>query len=158
LLVVERRRNWQNGGSRQRRLLRSGRASIVAPVLRNVRTYELTCDTPTTCVTTPPSAVGSTKRITTTDPGRLLLTGNFADSGHFDPPALRGISKTAPYFHNNSAVTLEEVVIHYEEFYKRIKVLNPGVPLPILTTDGVNQDRPNEPSERAALVAYLLKL
>ena len=28
-------------------------------------------------------------------------------------PGLRGIRKTAPYFHNNSAATLEEVVDHY---------------------------------------------
>ena len=30
-----------------------------------------------------------------------------------DIPALRGISNTAPYFHNNSATTLEDVVDHY---------------------------------------------
>ena len=38
-------------------------------------------------------------------------------------PGLRGISKTAPYFHNNSAATLEEVVDHYIEFFKRVIVL-----------------------------------
>ncbi len=36
-------------------------------------------------------------------------------------PGLRGISKTAPYFHNNSAATLEEMVDHYIEFFKRVE-------------------------------------
>ena len=43
-------------------------------------------------------------------------------------PALRGIRKTAPYFHNNSAATLEEVVDHYTEFFKRVRAnAPPGV-------------------------------
>ena len=77
-----------------------------------------------------------------------------------DVPGLRGISKTAPYFHNNSAATLEEVVDHYIEFFKRVRVNVPGNPIPpILTTDGVNVDRPlTSPEERAALLAYLRKL
>ena len=33
---------------------------------------------------------------------------------------MRGLRKTAPYFHNNSANTLEEVVDHYIEFFKLI--------------------------------------
>ena len=70
------------------------------------------------------------------------------------------ISKTAPYFHNNSAATLEDVVDHYIEFFKRVRVNVPGNPIPpILTTDGVNVDRPlTSPEERAALLAYLRKL
>ena len=43
------------------------------------------------------------------------------DWDKFDMPGLRGISKTAPYFHNNSAATLEEVVDHYIEFFKRVE-------------------------------------
>jgi cytochrome c peroxidase len=110
---------------------------------KNARTYEIT--------------TGATKqRITTSDPGRLLLSGVAADAGVLDVPPLRGIGKTAPYFANNSAATLEDVVIHYEEFFKRVKVNNALAP--ILTTDGINQDRPNVPAERAALVAYLQKL
>jgi cytochrome c peroxidase len=113
---------------------------------KNVRTYEITTTTPT----------GTTKsRVTTSDPGRLLLSGNAADAGLFDIPPLRGLAHTAPYFHNNSAATIEDVVIHYEEFFKRVTAVNPLAP--ILTTDGVHQDRPNVPAERAALVAYLSK-
>jgi cytochrome c peroxidase len=74
-------------------------------------------------------------------------------------PGLRGIRKTAPYFHNNSAATLEEVVDHYTEFFKRVRVnAAPGVVPPVLSTDGVNFDRPPTPEEREALLAYLRKL
>jgi len=36
-----------------------------------------------------------------------------------------GISKTAPYFHNNSAATLEEVLDHYDAFFRPRGRLNP---------------------------------
>ena len=81
------------------------------------------------------------------------------DWNHFDITGLRGIRNTAPYFHNNSAATLEEVVDHYIEFFKRVQVLAPpGVVPPITTTDGVHFDRRPLPEEREALVAYLRKL
>ena len=74
-------------------------------------------------------------------------------------PALRGISKTAPYFHNNSAATLEDVVDHYIEFFKRVQLNSaPGVVPPAASTDGVHFDRHPTLEERAALVAYLRKL
>lgn len=49
---------------------------------------------------------------------------------------------------------------HYIEFFKRTRVNVPGSPIPpILTTDGVNVDRPfTSAEERAALLAYLRKL
>ena len=59
---------------------------------------------------------------------------------------LRGISKTAPYFHNNSAATLEDVVLHYEEFYKHESAVAPDQAPPVLSTDGVHRDRPNVPA------------
>jgi hypothetical protein len=31
---------------------------------------------------------------------------------------LRGVSKTAPYFHDNSAATLEQVIGHYQALFK----------------------------------------
>jgi cytochrome c peroxidase len=121
---------------------------------RNARTYEITLPT------------GVTIRRTTSDPGRALLTG-FASLGppaaddwnKLDMPGLRGIRNTAPYFHNNSAETLEDVVDHYIEFFKRVRVVAPpGVVPPVMTTDGVNFDRPLILEERAALLAYLRKL
>lgn len=135
---------------------------------RHVRTYEISF------------ADGFTMRRESSDPGRALLSGYVAsapptDSGacahppcgqpfeddwqKLETPPLLGIARTAPYFHNNSAATLEDVVIHYEEFYKRANALNTGPELPlILTTDGVHRDRPNVESERPALVAYLQAL
>ena len=101
------------------------------------------------------------------DPGRALLTGYvggappFDDWNKLDVPGLRGIRNTAPYFHNNSADTLEEVVDHYIELFKFIKVTAPPFPAPappVASTDGVKFDRQPAPEERAALLAYLRKL
>jgi cytochrome c peroxidase len=125
-----------------------------ARLARNARTYEITL------------ANGTAIRRTTSDPGRALLTGFAAlgppaadDWNKLDTPGLRGIGKTAPYFHNNSADTLEAVVDHYIEFFKRVRVVAPpGVVLPVLSTDGVNFDRALQPGERTALLAYLRKL
>jgi cytochrome c peroxidase len=121
---------------------------------RNARTYEITL------------ADGSKVRRTSSDPGRALLTGfvggppPFDDWNKLDVPGLRGIRNTAPYFHNNSADTLEEVVDHYIEFFKRVRAITaPGAPAPpVASTDGVNFDRQPLPEERAALLAYLRKL
>ncbi len=121
---------------------------------RNARTYQITL------------ADGSTIRRTSSDPGRALLTGvvipatpPIDDWGKFDIPGLRGIRKTAPYFHNNSADTLEAVVDHYVEFFKRVQaVAPPGTVPPIATTDGLSFDRALKPEDRAPLLAYLKKL
>jgi cytochrome c peroxidase len=78
---------------------------------------------------------GST--LTTPDPGRALISGNNPafNPNPFDPTApannavfltnvnafkiasLRGVKNTAPYFHDNSAKTLEAVAAHYAEFF-----------------------------------------
>jgi len=50
----------------------------------------------------------------TTDPGRALITGKFADVGKFKGPVLRGLAARAPYFHNGSAQTLEDAVDFYD--------------------------------------------
>jgi cytochrome c peroxidase len=50
-----------------------------------------------------------------TDPGRAAITGNPYDFEAFDIPNLRGISKTAPYWHNNISATLEAVVELYSD-------------------------------------------
>lgn len=47
------------------------------------------------------------------DEGRLRLTGNESDRALFKVPSLRNIELTAPYMHNGSIKTLEEVVEHY---------------------------------------------
>jgi cytochrome c peroxidase len=132
--------------------------------LRNARTYEIELSVPTL---TPGGLLpaGARVRRTTDDPGRALLTGFVGGPGpeddweKFDVPGLRGVSATAPYFHNNSAATLEEVVDHYVQFFKRVlTIAPPGVVSPVVSTDGVHVDRPPRPEERAALLAYLRTL
>jgi hypothetical protein len=51
--------------------------------------------------------------VQTTDPGRALITGKWADIGKFKGPILRGLAARAPYFHNGSAATLDDVVDFY---------------------------------------------
>jgi hypothetical protein len=123
-------------------------------LVRNAHTYEITL------------ANGTKVRRTSSDPGRALLTGFVGgpppqdDWNKLDVSALRGISRTAPYFHNNSAATLEDVVFHYVAFFKRIPTgLPPGAPPPpVASTDGVHYNRIPTPEEIPALVAYLKKL
>jgi hypothetical protein len=50
-----------------------------------------------------------------TDPGRALISGRFADIGKFKGPILRGLAARAPYFHNGSAADLAAVVDFYNE-------------------------------------------
>jgi cytochrome c peroxidase len=52
--------------------------------------------------------------VQTTDPGRALITGSWADFGKVKGPILRGLSARAPYFHNGSANTLMDVVNFYD--------------------------------------------
>jgi cytochrome c peroxidase len=44
------------------------------------------------------------------DPGRKKITNSDADFGSFKTPSLRHVAKSAPYFHDGSAATLEEAV------------------------------------------------
>jgi len=46
------------------------------------------------------------------DYGRKLLTGRDDDAYVFRVPSLRNVAVTAPYFHDGSAVTLEDAVTH----------------------------------------------
>jgi cytochrome c peroxidase len=50
----------------------------------------------------------------TTDVGRALSTGLWADIGKFKVPTLRGVGSRAPYFHDGSADSLEDVLDFYE--------------------------------------------
>jgi cytochrome c peroxidase len=125
-------------------------------LVRNARTYEIT------------RSDGTTMRRTSSDPGRALFTGFVGipgvpagrdDWNKLDVPGIRGLRHTAPYFHNNSANTLEEMTDHYIEFFKLVEATAPaGVVPPVASTDGVRFDRKILPEERAALLAYLRKL
>ena len=48
------------------------------------------------------------------DRGIFDMTGEPNDMGRFKAPTLRNITHTAPYFHDGSAETLEDVIAHYE--------------------------------------------
>jgi cytochrome c peroxidase len=50
---------------------------------------------------------------TTTDVGRALVTGLWADVGKVKGPVLRGLASRAPYFHNGSAKSLSDVITFY---------------------------------------------
>ena len=125
-----------------------GYAPCPERLARNARTYQITL------------ANGTTQTFTTSDPGRLLLTGQLADLGFIDITQLRGISRTAPYFHNNSAATLEEVIDHYIAFFQTVARIVPPPNLPgFLSSNGLVVDRGFVTAdERAPLLAYLRKL
>ena len=53
--------------------------------------------------------------VQTTDPGRALITGLWADVGKMKGPILRGLAARAPYFHNGSASSLEDVMEFYDK-------------------------------------------
>jgi len=120
---------------------------------KNARTFEITL------------LNGAKVHRISSDPGRALLTGFVGgpppadDWNKLDVPGLRGIRHTAPYFHNNSAATLEEVVDHYSAFFDFVQATAPpGIVLPVASTDGSNWNRKPRPEERDALLAYLRKL
>lgn len=61
-------------------------------------------------------------RLSSPDPGRALVTGVVDDPtlehvNAFKISPLRGIELTAPYFHDNSAKTLDDVAAHYAQFF-----------------------------------------
>ncbi len=135
--------------------------------MNNVRTYEIT-NSGAAPSGTPCGGAGQpacVTRVTTSDPGRLLLTGYPAPGGpgdfqHMDIPSLRGISRTAPYFSNNSAATLEDMLEHYKQLFKFVEVQAPAAPF-LTTQPGVVppvQDRPFTDAEVPALLAYLRKI
>ena len=57
-------------------------------------------------------------------PGRPSASASSEGTGDqqnaFKISSLRGVARTAPYFHDNSAKTLEEVVKHYARFFELV--------------------------------------
>ena len=58
--------------------------------------------------------ISTGEAVETTDPGRAMITGKWADIGKFKGPILRALPARAPYFHNGSASSLEEAVDFYD--------------------------------------------
>jgi cytochrome c peroxidase len=67
---------------------------------------------------------GTSTVVSSPDPGRALVTGNASDTfqsvNAFKIPSLWGVARTAPYFHDNSARTLEDTMRHYTLFFSII--------------------------------------
>src|SRR5215472_2177294 len=90
-----------------------GNHSVSAPL--NIGTGDLTSPLDVTYLpvfTLRNSITGAT--VETTDPGRALVTGLWADIGKVKGPILRGLAARAPYFHNGSATSLSDVVTFYD--------------------------------------------
>lgn len=51
------------------------------------------------------------------DPGRILISGDPADFNAFRIPTLWGSAKTGPWFHDNSAKTLQDMAQHYSDYF-----------------------------------------
>jgi cytochrome c peroxidase len=83
----------------------------------------------------------------TADAGRHAVTKKEADRGKFKTPTLRGVALTAPYMHDGSLASLDDVV----EFYNRGGTANPNLD-PILAPLGLSKD------ELRDLVAFLKAL
>jgi cytochrome c peroxidase len=64
---------------------------------------------------------GTVIPVSSPDPGVALITGDafntFNSLNAFKTPTLWGVANTAPYFHDNSAKTLEELMVHYAQFF-----------------------------------------
>jgi cytochrome c peroxidase len=81
------------------------------------------------------------------DEGRFLISKNPRDRGAFKTPTLREIARTAPYMHDGSLATLEDVIDFYSEG---------GRPNPFIDSE----IRPGNfsPEEKHALLAFLQSL
>ena len=83
-----------------------------------------------------------------TDDGRMQVTGRQRDRGLFKVPTLRGINNTAPYMHNGSIATIEQVV----DAYIDASTAN----APMKDTDLLPIELSN--AEKSALIEYLKAL
>jgi cytochrome c peroxidase len=70
------------------------------------------------------------------DLGRYEVTHEEADRGRFKTPSLRGLTATAPYMHDGSLATLEEVVQYYNRGGNKNPHLDPSMePLDLSPAD-----------------------
>ena len=78
------------------------------------------------------------------DEGRFLISNRPVDRGAFKVPTLREVSKTAPYMHDGSLATLEDVV----DFYDRGGRANPNL-IPLIRPLGLSLE------QKRVLIAFL---
>ncbi len=82
-----------------------------------------------------------------TDPGRFEVSGEQGDLGAFKTPTLREAAAAAPYMHDGSLATLEDVIEHYDQGGKR----NPHL-------DSEMEPLELSKEEKQALLAFLKSL
>jgi len=85
--------------------------------------------------------------------GRYAVTRDLTDIGAFRTPTLRNIELTAPYMHDGSHKTLEEVV----QFYNNGGRMNESDPLPELLSGGIRPLNLTE-EQQADLVEFMKAL
>lgn len=73
------------------------------------------------------------------DPGRKKVTNADSDLGSFKTPSLRNVAKSAPYFHDGSAKTLEEAVRFMAKGGFKNKGLDPKLVDKKLSDDEIKQ-------------------
>jgi len=66
--------------------------------------------------------------------GRFNVTKRITDIGKFKTPTLRNISLTAPYMHDGSMKTLEEVIDYYDKGGDQNKFIDAAI-FPLHFTD-----------------------
>lgn len=93
---------------------------------------------------------GTETVVSTPDPGRALVTGDprllaFDNLNAFKIPSLWGVRRIAPYFHDNSAKTLEDLADHYARFFAAITTPPGGGDPAIVLTE----------QDQADIVAFL---
>jgi cytochrome c peroxidase len=81
------------------------------------------------------------------DPGRSAVTQRAEDRGAFKTPTLRQVASRAPYMHDGSLATLDDVVEHYDKGGRESASLDPEMRRLSLS-----------PEEKRALVAFLRTL
>jgi cytochrome c peroxidase len=105
---------------------------------------------------------GARQTIVTSDPGRGAITGDPREFGRFDVPTLFGVARTAPYFHDNSAGSLEDVIRHYQALFELLTFFaNGNLFAPVANGQGCNSVdcgfRSLLDEEVPGLLAYLRK-
>ncbi|MEI9936640.1 MAG: hypothetical protein WDO69_05400 [Pseudomonadota bacterium] len=92
-----------------------------------------------------PKNAGKTITVTTPDPGQALITGDYNDLNFFKIPPLWGVKNTAPYFHDNSAATLEDLMVQYKKHMATFLPATGSYPNPYVPTD----------QDTADIIAYM---
>ena len=85
--------------------------------------------------------------LASSDEGRIAITNKASDRFAFKTPGLRNIVQRAPYMHNGSLQTLEQVIVHY---------ISGGAPRP--SRSGKLKPVPLNQNEMKDMVAFLESL